>query len=213
MSRSRRIPPLLAIATLVLLAALPGCSENHRVIAPRLHGSASNPVTDVVNAFGFAWERRDTATLDATLTNDFRFFLAIADSTGSLYADGSLDRERFFACATHILEGGGPRPAAEWVRLDFDSALAAAPDDRPGKTAPWHRIIHTSFDLTVHSGYETWRATGYARFYVVRGDSAAIPPSVDTRRFGPDSTRWWIERMEEEPSASTTWGQILALYD
>ena len=59
---------------------------------------------------------------------------------------------------------------------------------------------------------------------MVRGDSAAIPAELG---FGPDSTRWYIERWEDEtlssgsrtlpvaapqPARNTTWGMILTLY-
>jgi hypothetical protein len=43
--------------------------------------------------------------------------------------------------------------------------------------------------------------TGFALFYVVRGDSAAIPPELYSRGFRPDSLRWWIERWEDETLA------------
>jgi hypothetical protein len=33
----------------------------------------------------------------------------------------------------------------------------------------------------------------------VRGDSARIPQVLRDRGYGPDSTRWWIDRWEDAP--------------
>jgi hypothetical protein len=66
--------------------------------------------------------------------------------------------------------------------------------------------------------------SGAAVFYLVRGHSAVIPADLGA---GPDSTRWYIRRWEDQtvqptapvvqgfraqPSSSRTWGQIKALY-
>lgn len=73
--------------------------------------------------------------------------------------------------------------------------------------------------------------TGAARFFLVRGDSAQIPADLLSRGALPDSTRWYLERHEDEtaqtgsvltaarsprlaaqPVKSTSWGAVKALY-
>jgi hypothetical protein len=51
--------------------------------------------------------------------------------------------------------------------------------------------------LTIRTDEQDFQVLGSARFFLVRGDSVAIPPELNTR-FGQDSTRWWIERWEDE---------------
>jgi len=41
-------------------------------------------------------------------------------------------------------------------------------------------------------------------FFVVRGDSAQIPPQLMARGFRPDTTRWYIERLEDTAAALST---------
>jgi hypothetical protein len=43
--------------------------------------------------------------------------------------------------------------------------------------------------------------TGNALFFLTRGDSAQIPPELIARGLRPDSTRWWMDRMEDETLA------------
>ena len=89
-------------------------------------------------------------------------------------------------------------PPAQQVTLVFDTNLYPMPDSRPGKqNTTWHREIRTSVDLTLDFGSQVQRVTGYARFYVVRGDSAALPSYLGDRVVR-DSTRWYIERWEDE---------------
>ena len=43
--------------------------------------------------------------------------------------------------------------------------------------------------------------TGSLLFFLTRGDSAAIPQQLIDRGLKPDSTRWWLDRMEDETLA------------
>ena len=69
------------------------------------------------------------------------------------------------------------------------------------------------------------RIAGAASFYLVRGDSAQIPPDLQARGLRPDRSRWWIERWEDEtlrvpgrpgmatmPGRSITFGELKMLY-
>ncbi len=224
MSRACRIPLLLAV---VVVALLVGCSTHHTVTAPRIaQPSPPTSPAGVLQLFHWSWENRDTLALGETLTQDFRFVFAGSDSTGARYANGALDRDQFLQCMRHLFGGGGPLPPARRIVLSFDPDPIAVPDERPGKASPWHRTIDTPVGLTVDYGEGTWRVVAYVRFFVVRGDSAAIPPDLAARGFGADSTRWWIEQLQESsaipaarllparplPSQSLTWGRLLDLY-
>ena len=88
-----------------------------------------------------------------------------------------------------------------------------------------HRTIRTSVMLTVDAadslGTLFREIRGFAKFYMVRGDSAAIPDDQIRQGVGPDSTRWWIQLWEDEtlpagsranPALNTTWGAIKARF-
>src|SRR5262249_23904018 len=110
--------------------------------------------------------------------------------------------------------------------LTFDRTFILEPDSRPGKTFPWHQEIKRNVVLSVDNGDQNFRITGAARFYIVRGDSALIPPELVQRGFHADPNRWWIERWEAEPldtsgtapadsptpTKTSTWGSLKALY-
>jgi len=48
--------------------------------------------------------------------------------------------------------------------------------------------------------------TGNATFYLARGDVAAIPQELLDQGFHPDSTRWYIEKWEDDTANSQTGG-------
>jgi hypothetical protein len=226
----RRSPLHLALAAILLLATLPGCSTHHTVMgqsSPVPTAPAPDSPAGVIHLFQWSWENRDTLHIAEVLTDDFRFAFSATDSTGAGFSNWALDRDQYLECVGHLFQGSGPTPPAQRIVLYFDPNLIAMPDDRSGKTDPWHKTIRTGVNLTIDNGIDVWRITGYARFYVVRGDSAAIPPELVARGFRPDSLRWWVERMEDEtggsggaraiparplPTKSVTWGQVLALY-
>ena len=71
-------------------------------------------------------------------------------------------------------------------------------DTRPGKDPKYHKQVRTSFDLSVRTEGNLFEVSGNLLFFAVRGDSAAIPAELRARGVGPDSTRWWFERMDDE---------------
>ncbi len=229
MDRLHRNLLTLALAGAAVLTPLAGCSRHHDVTAP-LPSAAPAPTSPsgAIDLFRWGWEHRDTTAVGTLLTDDFRFMLAAADSTGAAFEEWSLGRDEFMRCVRNLFLGMGPMPPARRIGLSFDPNLLALPDSRPGKTALWHQEIRTSVNLTVDDGTDVWRVTGHARFYVVRGDSAAIPPFLVAHHVRPDSTRWYVERIEDEtvggstapaarpsaplPTKATTWGSVLVLF-
>ena len=109
--------------------------------------------------------------------------------------------------ATHMFTGGLDKPPASNITIQIDNPLVAQPDPRPGKDPVWHRSVRTSVSLKItvenNGSPDISSVTGYALFYVVRGDSAVIPPEMVAQGFKPDSTRWWIERWEDETAGAS----------
>jgi hypothetical protein len=63
----------------------------------------------------------------------------------------------------------------------------------------WHKNIRTQVVLNIQTGDgNAFDISGAANFYMVRGDSALIPEELRLRGFGPDSTRWYIRRWDDE---------------
>jgi hypothetical protein len=104
--------------------------------------------------------------------------------------------------ATNLFVGGSDQPPASRITLQFDRTLIALGDSRPGKDPRWHKTIFTKVNLTVQISegdqQSSLEVQGNARYYVVRGDSAVIPEELIQAGFRPDSTRWWVERWEDE---------------
>jgi hypothetical protein len=103
-------------------------------------------------------------------------------------------------CAQHLFDGGGAEPPAKSISLIFDNALIPEPDLRAGLQPRWHQQMFVS-NLTleiVTNAATAWRLTEGAMFYLVRGDSAAVPQDLLVHGIEPDSTRWFISRWEDE---------------
>lgn len=217
------MPRTAAILLCTLLALASACAEKDRVTAPALPANpapVANSPANAVRRLEWAWKERNCDTLATCLTEDFVFAFALGDSAGNPYRDVPWTREDELAASCSLFA------QAVELDLDFDRTLIALPDDRPGKHPTWHKSIRTKVNLRAvldrGGGPEVFEINGYAKFYLARGDSAAIPPELVARGFGPDSTRWWIDRWEDEthlsggasahPTRQFSWGMLKALF-
>lgn len=196
----------IARATLagLLLLGVAGCFNP---FAPRLAPTVGvyippptpNSPQNVIRLFEWCWNNRDITLYSQIFTDDFQFVFALGDSAGNMFRDAPLYRSEELEIARHLFVGGGAQAPATSIVLRLDPTLRATADSRPGKNAKWHKEILTSVDLAIKTEDEQdYRVTGYARFFVVRGDSALIPEDMKAAGFGPDSTRWYIEQWNDE---------------
>ena len=222
-------------AAALLLVSLPGCSGEiadpvttaRTAMAPFSTRIVPDSPRGVMDAFERAWDKRDPEHYGELFTEDFQFAFAAIDTAGNAFPGGRLTREDELLIAQHLfLTGTASLPPATKIVLTFDRTFIAEPDSRPGKTWPFHQEVKRNVVLSVDTGDAAYRITGAARFFLVRGDSAAIPPDLVARGFHPDPNRWWIERWEDEtldigggipatgatPTQSRSWGALKALY-
>ena len=167
---------------------------------------APNSPTNVVRLFAWCWLNRDPALYAEIFTDDYRFQFAPNDSAGNPYQGSPWIREYELSSAQHIFAGGADKPPASDIQITIDNLLVARDDARPGKSAKWHKQVNTHVDLKItfdqNGSPDVNSIQGYALFYLVRGDSATIPPELVAQGFRPDSTRWWIERWEDGTAGS-----------
>lgn len=215
----RRLVPLL-LPCLALLALAPACSDSTRPPVPPLPAPDPNTPVNALRLLEWSWNNRNCDSLEPLFTEDFRFVFATGDSAGNAYQDTPWTREDELAASCNLFA------QALDVGLDMGQTLYALSDTRPGRNPVWHKAVHAPVNLMVtvggDAGPEVNEVHGYAYFYLVRGDSAAIPPELVARGFGPDSTRWWIDRWEDatapmggasgHPAQSRSWGAIKVLF-
>lgn len=234
----------LALALIGMLSMLlVGCFNPFSPLVSNDRGVSSpapvpNSPSNVIRLFEWCYNNRAIDEYRELFTDDYVFKFALGDSAGQ-NRDRPVDREEELATATNLFVGGSDRPPASRIVLDFDKNLFALPDTRPGKNGKWHKAIRTTVNLKVEiADGSTLEVTGFALFYLVRGDSAAIP--TDLPGATNDSTRWWISGWDDEtippgglaqaravpmtnsmrsarvaaslPQATTTWGAIKALF-
>lgn len=196
------------LALVALAAGLAGCfNPFDPLVSTARVASTPAPVPNteknVIKLFEWCWKYRGIKEYEEIFTDDYRFQFALGDSAGNAYRDAPYTREDELRSATGLFVGTADREPASDIQLDLDKSLTALADDRPGKgSRRWRASIRTKVNLKVTldrgSGPEVNEVNGYAKFYVVRGDSAVIPPELVARGFLPDSNRWWIERWEDE---------------
>ena len=218
----RLLLPLLVIA---VLAASCAQGDNPVVPLPPPVAAGAYSPTEAVRLVEWAWKNRNVEVLNRTFTSDYVFQFAYGDSAGNAYRDSPYVLEDELLSSTGIFLGTTDHIAASEILLDLDKSLTDLTDGRPGKNPLWHRSIRTKVNLKVTvdrgNGPEVNEVYGYALFYVVRGDSASLSPG-QVAAGGRDTTRWWIERWEDEtlppgvvsanPSQNRTWGAIKNLY-
>ena len=198
---------ILAFALVMVLALTGGsCSTSPRTSVSQLLGprplveSAPRPDSpaNLLRLLEWCWIHRDVARYHELFTDDFRFVFSALDPAGNAWRDQPWTREDEIEAFTHLVNGGGPdQPPAIGITLLLDRNFRITDDPTPGKVAPWYRTIRTSVSMRVRADQER-DISGYANFFMVRGDSALIPADLIARGFRPDSTRWYIERWEDD---------------
>jgi len=217
----------VAIAGIVLMAiaiATAACNRRGSTITAEIDWDPpplANTPEGPVRLLEWCWNRRDTTAYRGLFTSDFKFVFHSLDSAGNRFPGRALVRDLELAAARAIfVTGTTTEPPPLDIRLTFDPNLVALPDPRPGRSARAHRMI--AVPLLLRLEQPDIEVTGGARFYLVRGDSAAWPPGV-AHGPGPDSTRWWVERWEDEtlgdpglslamPGGTTPFGRVKVFY-
>ena len=221
----RLIATLIALAALLALAGCFARTTGPKPV-PDAAPSANSP-PGAVRRFAYCWQNRDEDRYSALFAQNYVLVPAVGDSSGNS-APHPWSRDDELLATSHMFVGDLTHTAAVKITLEFDRTLIALSDPRPGHANRWHHSIRTHVDLNVvidhgDGSSETKQIQGFALFYLVRGDSAQIPPALTARGFKPDSTRWYIDRMEDEtlpsggglhalPSKTTTWFSVLMSY-
>lgn len=218
--RGRALARRTVCAGLLLLSFVPLVSGCFNPFDPRERGagiSTPPPVpdspTNVLRLLEWAYNNRAIAEYREIFTADYRFAFSALDPYGDAYIGDIWTREDELASATHLFQGGNPtEPAATSITLVLDRNFKVRNDPRPNKDDRMHKSIHTSVVLTIvdPTPKET-QVTGFATFYLARGDVASIPDELKVKGFGPDSTRWYIERWEDDTATNQTGGGGRAL--
>mgnify|MGYP001432549276 CR=1 FL=1 len=225
----KRIGWWIALVTGTL--ALAGCFNPFSpLVSTQRATSAPAPVpnspANVIRLFEWCWNNRGINEYEEIFTDDYRFQFALGDSAGNAYRDVPFTREDELRTARGLFVGSTDRDAASDISLSLDKTLFGLPDDRPGKDPRWHKSIRSKVNLavTLNEGGATVLndVSGFAKFYLVRGDSAIIPPELKDKGFKPDSSRWWIDRWEDEtlpagglranPANNRSWGALKTLF-
>lgn len=204
------------LLSLALLPALAGCGKDSPA-KPVASVPRDLSPSGVVRAYEFAINNKDTALLDSLFAEDYEFDFG-ADSLATP-ADSIWLLPDESATNYAMLHGTPSVPPLQRIPLDLDRNLTPFPDTRPGFDPRFHQTIRTTMNLNAETGDgSTYEISDLLLFYVVRGDSARIPPGRGT----PDSSRWWIQRIDDETNASSgfhamptrsfTYGRLKRLY-
>jgi hypothetical protein len=192
---------LAAAALLGTAAALPGCFNPFDPLVASIRGESTPPPEpnspeNVVRLFEWCWTNRSIDEYRGVFTEDYEFQFAVLDTFGNAYRDRPWRYEDEIISSANIFVGGSPtEPPATRCELTLDPTLIVTNDPRPGKDPGWHKQINTNVDLRIKTDDQEYRIIGRARFFLVRGDSATIPPDLGIPR---TPNRWFIERWEDE---------------
>jgi len=205
------------MATLALLPALTGCGKDSPA-QPVASVARDLSVTGVVRAYEFAMINKNTALLDSLFTEDYRFYFVAGESLATPLDAIWLQQDES-ATNYAMLHGTPSVLPLQRISVDLDRNLIPFADTRPGFDPGFHKTIRTTMNLRAETGDgSAYEITGFLLFYLVRGDSARILPGHGA----PDSTRWWIQRIDDEtipspgframPTRTLSYGWLKRLY-
>jgi hypothetical protein len=149
----------------------------------------------------WSYGSRNAENYRRLFTSDFRFVFSDLDTNGAAYRDVHWTRDDELISASHLFEGGDlDQPEATDIRLTLDRNFQVRPDERVGKDPNWHVMITTQLVLHVLlSDGHVDDITGETKFFLTRGDSAAIPADLGV---SPDPHSWYIDRWEDRTAQS-----------
>lgn len=216
----------VSIPAFTLAGALFGCAGRAAApVTPPAAATFPRTAGEVAGLLAGAMNHLDLPRYSEFFTGDYQFVFATSDSAGNAYAERAMTRDDELEVSRNMFVTGAiNEPAATRMAVVIFGTPVAAPDSRPGKNPGWHREIKANVAIDMRTPDASFRVSGAMRLFVVRGDSAAIPPDLRARGIGPDPSRWWIERWEDEtlsspespndalPSRTITWGAIKSLY-
>jgi hypothetical protein len=209
MTRTPRsiLRPLAALALLGAACLLSGCFNPFAPrIAPVLGSSKPAPVpssaANVLRLFEWCYNNKAINEYREIFTDDYRFFFSPLDSAGAEWRGEPWRREDELLSATQLFVGGSAtEPPASSIHLTLDKNFFVYPDPNYpwDSRRTWHSNIRTLVQLRIEtSDGNAIDISGAANFYMVRGDSAVIPEELRLRGFGPDTSRWYIRRWDDE---------------
>ena len=201
----RSLRPALAAGMLVAGALLLGGCYNPFRPDELTTGVVSTPPptpdtpSNTLRLLEWCYNNRAIAEYRELFTDDYRFQFGALDPYGNAYRETPWTREDELASATNLFQGSSAKQAAASITLTLDKNFRVQSDPRPGKNPRWHKTILTSQVLSILEADQIRRdVTGSSLFFLVRGDSALIPEELKSRGFGPDTTRWYIDRWEDQ---------------
>lgn len=202
-SRARSRSASLVLAVLVA-SVVAGCFNP---FDPRVSGvgvTEPPPLADspenTLRLLEWCYEHRATAEYRELFSDDYRFVFGTLDPDGLAYRDNPWTREDEVESTTKLFQGGDAnQPAATSITIALDRNFRVGIDPRYPNSVRWRKLIRTAVTLRINdvSGSQT-DVSGYANFFLVRGDSALIPEELSKRGFRPDSTRWYVNRHEDD---------------
>ena len=213
---------------LVLSVATAGCGSSggpFRPFAPRASVSPGDATPELaVRSLEWSWNKKSAEVYRTLFTQDYQFAFSALDPYGDAYKITPWNRQDEMASSTHLFVGGSPiEPPAQAITLSLGAGLVVQDDPRPGMDPRRHKYVHTTVALTVLTASSETLITGFAGFYLVRGDSALVPDDIRALGYEADSTRWYIDRWEDDtatpagtgramPTKSYTVGALKAIY-
>ena len=192
---TRRHPLVNLVPGAFLLAVLAGCATT--LVAPADQPPAASSATGAVSRLAWGLSHKDVGIVRGLLTDDFVFLSAATDSAGNASRDSLGGRSWFLAALAALTDSSSS------VSFVLGPNLLAFHDSRPGRDPKWHKQVRAPVHVMIHGSgtIGSYDLTGNALFFVTRGDSAAIPQQQRALGVKPDSTRWWLDRYEDETLA------------
>src|SRR5438046_2229938 len=153
---------MTAIGLLLATLTVSGCFNPFRPrvgtgIAISEPAPRANSAAGVLRLLRWCWINRSIAEYEELFTDDFNFAFTALEAVDN----PPIDRVTEIEIARHLfVDGSATEPRAKRIELEYGSSLIAIPDERPGKTFPWHQQITTPVILRAELSDGIWDVEG-----------------------------------------------------
>ena len=207
----------LLLLSLALAFTAAACSKSTQPKSTDPPAPTPNSPANALLLLGWSWDHRDTLHYDMLPTADFEWGWATDTTLTNPLSNVPWTRDQELHFVGHLFNGGAHLgdPPARSALFSFISAPIPTADSRPGRDPGWHQEVTAEVGAQINLANGTQiLISAPVRFFLVKGDSAALTPAMVASGMTPSPDRWYLQGWNEltlDPNSASKYNSFIPL--